>query len=102
MFQPQAAGAERWGQENIMNSGSELIKYLPLVIVIITFPVRSYYIRKRIIKIHDQLRKTRSLNTNKIDFTGLQPLIKHSSTEQILSKIESYLKEIEKQPQQIK
>jgi hypothetical protein len=90
--------ARRWGQENKMNLASELMPVLPLFILAVAFLARSYFIRKRIIKIHDQLRKKVPFNTNKIDLTGLPSVIKHSSTEEILSKIEAHLNKTENNP----
>ena len=77
-----------------MNLESEFIRYSTILIFIIAFPVREFFIRKRIIKIYGDLRKTVPLKSNKIDLTGLQPVIKYSSTEQVLKKIETHLTEI--------
>ena len=83
-----------------MNLASELMPVLLLFILTVSFLVRSYFIRKRIIRIHDQLRKKVHFNTNKIDLTGLSSVIKHTSTEEILGKIESHLSKIENNPNQ--
>lgn len=70
-----------------------------LLVIIVAFSIRAFFIRKRVIKIYGQLRKTVPLDTHKTDLTGLQPAIKYASTEQILKKIETHLIDIKKQLQ---
>lgn len=77
-----------------MNLEPETLRYFLLVLGFILFPVREYFIRKRIIKIHAQLREKVPDHSNTIDLTGLQPVIKYSSTEQVLSKIEVHLNKL--------
>ena len=79
-----------------MNLQSDLLQLALVILGIIMFPIRELFIRKRIIKIHDQLRKSFPLKTKTIDLTGLQPVIKYSTTEQILGKIETHLNEMKK------
>ena len=79
-----------------MNLESEFVHYAMLLVIIIAFPVRSFFIRKRIIKIYGKLRKINPPETNTIDLTGLQPVIKYVSTEQVLKKIETHLTNMKK------
>ena len=79
-----------------MNLESELVQIITLLILGIAFSVRSYFIRKRVINIYDRIRKVMPTESNEIDFTSLQPAIKYSSTEKILSKIEACLTNTEK------
>ena len=74
-----------------MNLESEFVHYAILLVIVMAFPVRAFFIRKRIIKIYEKLRKTNPLDANIIDLTGLQPVIKYASTEQVLKKIETHL-----------
>lgn len=85
-----------------MNLESEFVHYTMLLVIIIAFPVRAFFIRKRIIKIYGQLRKKVPLDTHKIDLTVLQPAIKYVSTEQVLQKIESHLSDAKEITQQAK
>jgi hypothetical protein len=70
-----------------------------LVILIVGFTVRNLLIRKRTMNIYTQLRKMCPLNTHEIDLTGLQPILKRSSTEQFLTIIENPLKQLDTSPE---